>query len=342
MQIRFDPSNRIVAIDIARGLAIIGMFVAHAIPRDSGTELLVDGRSSILFATLAGVSLGIMTGSAHPLARGQRSDRVGGILVRALFLFLLGVVLAILHSGVAVILHFYALMFLLLIPLLFLHRSLIGLIGIAFLMGAPVLGAAQSDVDADAPPVAYFIEYFFLNGTYPVLIWMPFLLAGLIIARSDLSRPKTQVALVGVGASAALAGYGAAVVFPGVSAEAHSGSIAEVIGSGGLAVALIGGLLWLTAVERRAPGRALRAILWPVGATGSMALTVYTLQILVLAIVVAGGREIDYPGWPLLIWMLLLTFILTGLWRFFVGKGPLERLLSKLTRMPLPGQSRFS
>ncbi|TFD87836.1 heparan-alpha-glucosaminide N-acetyltransferase domain-containing protein [Cryobacterium serini] len=333
MKTRPDPSERVVAIDIARGLAIIGMFVAHAIPRVGDAELLADGRSSILFATLAGVSLGIMTGSQHPLVRGQRSDRVRGIVVRALVLFLLGVVLASLHSGVAVILHFYALMFLLLIPMLFLRRWLLALIGVVFLFGAPWLGAAQGEVDAEAPPVSYFVDYFFLNGTYPVLIWMPFLIAGLIIARSDLLRAKTQVALVGVGTTAAVAGYGAAIVVPGVDAVAHSGSIAEVTGSGGIAVAVIGALLWLTAVQRRSVGRALRVIFPPVGATGSMALTVYTVQILALT-VIGGGAEIDYPGWPLLIGMLLLTFIGASLWRYFLGKGPLERLLSTLARAP--------
>ncbi|WP_105035236.1 heparan-alpha-glucosaminide N-acetyltransferase domain-containing protein [Cryobacterium aureum] len=331
MQIRPDSSERVVAIDVARGLAIIGMFVAHAVPRGSDAELLVDGRSSILFATLAGVSLGILTGSQRALPRGQRSERVIGILVRALFLFLLGVLLSSLHSGVAVILHFYALMFLLLIPMLFLPRWLLGLIGVIFLVGTPLLGAAQGEVDAGAPPISSFVDYFFLNGAYPVLIWMPFLIAGLIIARSNLARPKTQVALVGVGASATIAGYGAAIVVPGISADAHSGSIAEVIGSGGFAVLLIGALLWLTAVERGALARTRRGIFWPIAATGSMALTVYTVQIIALA-VIAGGTEIDYPGWPLLVGMLLLTFLGAGLWRQFLGKGPLERLLALLTR----------
>jgi uncharacterized membrane protein YeiB len=337
MQPRPDASARVVAIDIARGIAIIGMFVAHVIPRAGDAELLVDGRSSILFATLAGVSLGFMTGAQHPLKKGQRSDRVRGIVVRALFLFLLGIMLASIASGVAVILHFYALMFLLLIPFLFLHRWLVALVGIVFLVGAPLLGAAQSDVAVNQTPWAYVVDYFFLNGDYPVLIWMPFLLAGLLIARSDLTRPKTQVALVGAGTSAAVAGFGAAVVLLGVSDEAHSGSIAEVVGSGGFAVALIGALLWLTAVQRRSVGRVLRGILWPVSATGAMALTVYTLQIIVLA-VIANGTEIDYPGWPLLLWMLLLTFIGAALWRYFLGKGPLERVLATLTRAPSPGQ----
>jgi uncharacterized membrane protein YeiB len=131
-----------------------------------------------------------------------------------------------------------------------------------------------------------------------------------------------------------VAGYGAAVVLPGASAAAHSGSLAEVVGSGGLAIALIGALLWLTARQRDVPGRIARGILWPVAATGSMALSVYTLQIMVLAIVVAGGREVDYPGWPLLIWMLVVTLLGASLWRHFLGKGPLERLLASLTRAP--------
>ena len=71
-----------------------------------------------------------------------------------------------------------------------------------------------------------------------------------------------------------------------------------------------------------------------------MALTVYTVQILVLG-AVANGSDIDYPGWPLLLlllWMLLLTFIGAGLWRYFLGKGPLERVLAALTQAPRPGR----
>ena len=69
-----------------------------------------------------------------------------------------------------------------------------------------------------------------------------------------------------------------------------------------------------------------------------MALTVDTVQILALG-AVANGRDIDYPGWPLLLlWMLLLTFIGAGLWRYFLGKGPLERVLAALTQAPRPGR----
>ncbi|KFF59690.1 hypothetical protein JF66_09555 [Cryobacterium sp. MLB-32] len=325
-------------VDIARGLAIVGMFIAHAIPRGTGSELIVDGRSSILFATLAGVSLGIMTGAARPLRPGQRSDRIEAILVRAIMLFVLGGLLTSLPSGVAVILDYYALMFLVLTPLLFLRRWMLAVIGGIFLAVAAWLGAGQGELDGTQQSLAHFIDYYFLNGTYPVLIWTVFLLTGLIAARSDLTREKTQVAMAGFGASAAVAGYGAAAIIPGISAAAHSGTLAEVVGSGGLAISIIGGLLWLTAPRRGSLGRRLRGVAWPVGAIGSMPLTIYTLQILALTgcvLLIERGGGVEYPGWPLLIGMLLLSLIGASLWRYFLGQGPLERLFAAATRAVL-------
>ena len=333
---------RVVGIDIARGLAILGMFVAHAAPRVNETEFLVDGRSSILFATLAGVSLGLMTGAERPTARGIRSDRVVSIALRAIFIFLIGVVLSSFDSDVAVILDYYGIMFLLLIPVLFCARWALGAVAVGLLVLAPALGAGQDDVNTSRDSVAYFVDYYVLNGYYPVLIWLPFLIVGLIAARSGLTRPRTQALMVGVGTFFAVAGYGAAVAVPGISAEAHSGTTAEVLGSGGLAIAIIGALLWLTAPERASLGRVLCGVLWPIAAAGSMALTLYTLQILALIGLVAvrdGGDPavpvtVDYPGVPLLVGMVLASLLFASLWRLFLGKGPLERMLAAASRRP--------
>ena len=242
--------SRVVGIDVARGFAIIGMFAAHAIPRPDEAELLVDGRPSILFATLAGVSLGIMTGSARPLERGRRSDRVVGILIRAAILFVLGVMLSALDSEVAVILDFYAVMFVLVTPVLFFPRWALGALAAVFAVVAPALSAVVSDADRDAPALIEMAQYYLLTGNYPALIWLPFLLVGLITARSGLGRVRTQVWMLSAGTAAAVLGYGTAALLPGVSAAAHSGSTAEVVGSGGFAIAFIGVLLWLTSPER--------------------------------------------------------------------------------------------
>lgn len=72
---RLNGGARLAGVDLARGLAVLGMFAAHLLwitdPFDWGTPgtwiALVDGRSSILFATLAGVSIGLVTGGRVPL-----------------------------------------------------------------------------------------------------------------------------------------------------------------------------------------------------------------------------------------------------------------------------------
>ncbi len=331
---------RIVGVDVARGLAILGMFVAHAVPRAADTELLVDGRSSILFATLAGVSLGIMTGAERPMARDRRIDRSLSIVLRALILFLLGLVLLTLDSGIAIIVDYYGIMFLLLAPLLFLPRWALAALGLVIAFVAPRLAIAAEA--ADAGPVAAVLADYLLTGYYPALVWLPYLIAGLIAARSDLRNPSTQGAMVAGGAVLAVLGYGAALVLPGVTAEAHSDSTAEVFGSGGVAVAVIGMLLWLTAGDRTI-ARAARTVLWPIAAAGSMALTLYTMQIVALAVFTVlsddSGGAIAYPGWPLLIGLILGSLFFASAWRTMYGVGPLERLMTRLSQ---PRRSRVS
>lgn len=335
-----SAAPRIVGLDVARGLAILGMFVAHAVPRDGESELLVDGRSSILFATLAGVSLGIMTGADRPIARDRRIDRSLSIVMRALMLFLLGLVLVTLDSGIAIILDYYGIMFLLLVPLLFLPRWALATLALVIAFGAPRLAIAAESADVGAV-AAVFAEYL-LTGFYPAVVWLPFLIAGLIAARSDLRNSRTQRAMVAGGSLLAVLGYGAALVLPGVTAEAHSGSTAEVFGSGGVAIAVIGMLLWLTAGDRQL-GRAARAVLWPIAAAGSMALTLYTMQIVALAVVNVlrgdSGGVIAYPGWPLLIGLIVVSLFFASAWRSMFGAGPLERLMARLSQ---PRRSRAS
>jgi uncharacterized membrane protein YeiB len=321
---------RIPAVDIARGFAILGMFVAHAMPRANEAELLVDGRSSILFATLAGVSMGLLSGAMDPPPPGERSSIRRVVLVRALVIFLLGVLLWTLGSEIAIILDYYAIMFLLMLPLLFAGRVALLTTAAVLLLAAPIL-ARLLDPGSRVPESVLDVgREYLLTGYYPALVWLPVLLLGLVAARSGLERRRTQAWLVGGGSVAAVAGYGGAFLLPGGTAEAHSGSTAEILGSGGTALAILGLLLVATTAGRLGEGA--RVVLWPLGAAGGLALTVYTAQIVVLAMA-AGARDAggpDYPGWPLLIGLALASLAGASLWRYFLGRGPLERLLTAL------------
>jgi uncharacterized membrane protein YeiB len=332
--------SRIAAIDIARGLAVLGMFAAHTLTRGGNT--IVDGRSSILFATLAGVSIGLMTGGPRRLTS-NRGPAYLGIAVRALLLWLLGSVLWTWDTDIAVILDYYGIAFLLLLPVLFAPRPVVAVVAAVAAFLGPLIDAAFDGVSVNGELTAYLVDRLF-DGYYPAFTWLAYLAVGLICARSDLTRLRTQVAMIGGGTAGMLAGYGGAAVLPGVTAEAHSDTTAEVLGSGGFAIALIGVLLLITAPAARAAGRMLRGILFPLGAVGSMPLTIYTAQLALLAVYIGLQPEpgdVEYPL-SLFLTMAISAIIVSVLWRRFLGAGPLERGMRLVSQWPPSGPQRDS
>ena len=73
MRATSSPSPRIRGLDAARGLAVIGMVIAHTVlsrvygEDPEGILNFTQGRSAILFATVAGVSLALMSGGRRRL-----------------------------------------------------------------------------------------------------------------------------------------------------------------------------------------------------------------------------------------------------------------------------------
>ena len=338
-----DGTPRLVGVDVARGLAVLGMFAAHMWPREGLDERFFDGRSAILFATLAGVSLGLMSGGARPVARGGRGAVVGSIAIRAVLLVVLGTLLQAWNGYVLVILPYYGVMFLLLLLVLFAPR--------------PVLLATAAVVTVVAPWLASLVPVTNLGGTtltgpaglaadallvgsYPALVWLPFLLVGLVAARSDLRRRRTQLVLLVAGVVAAVVGYGARFLPGGGDLAAldpadHEGMPAEIVGSGGVAAAVIGLLLLVTSPDGAA-GRAARVVLRPLSATGAQPLTVYSAHLLLTAPLFTAyrlqGGSYGLPlGW--LVAAVLLTLAYALVWQRFVGRGPLERLVGRVSRV---------
>jgi len=333
---------RVVAVDIARGLAVLGMFAAHMWPRAELDERVFDGRSAILFATLAGISLGLTSGGADPVARGRRAPVVGSILIRATVLVLLGLVLQAWNEYVLVILPYYGVMFALLAVVLFAPRPvLLGLAAVVAVV-APWL-ADQVPVTTLGSPLAGSVAGLaadaLLVGSYPALVWLPFLLVGLVAARSDLRRLRTGVLLLVGGLVAALVGYGArwlpgASSWPALDPAAHEAAPAEIVGSGGTALAVVGLLLLATRPAWPA-GRALATTLSPLAAVGSQPLTIYSAHLVLTAPLFTlyrldGGRYGLPLGW--LVAAIVLTIAWAVLWRRFVGRGPLERVVARVSR----------
>ena len=72
-------ADRLVGVDVARCLALLGMVATHVLlgqePDGSLTDSqwLAGGRAAALFAVLAGVSIALMTGRRTPV-RGRERD----------------------------------------------------------------------------------------------------------------------------------------------------------------------------------------------------------------------------------------------------------------------------
>ena len=343
--------RRVGGLDVARGIAVLGMFAAHL--GDTGElgwspatwTALVDGRPSILFATLAGVSLALLSGGRTPATGRELARARTRILVRAAWVFAVGGVLELLDTDVAVILGVYAALFVLALPFLTWPPARLLLVAGVVALAGPPLVVATAQVITRHGDEGVALASLLVTGNYPAGVWLAFVLIGLAVGRLDLRTARVRAALTVSGAAAAVVGYGggwlsARLLAPGqqlegietgfdlsgtwdaawfAGAEPHSGTTFEVVGSTGVALVVIGTCL---VVADRLP-----RLTYPLASVGALALTVYSAQIVAIRVLAAGGE--DWGTWAA---FTLTALVLATVWRLQLGRGPLERLLTWSSR----------
>ncbi len=233
---------------MARALALFGMMATHLLPDSvdgqtvSWWQQLAGGRAAALFALLAGVSLALVTDRAvaGPDAAGTDGDHPAdepeapaddvprhtalkaaraGVVVRACVIGVLGLMLGGLDTGIAVILTYYAVLFVLALPFLGMGPRNLAVLAVGWALLAPVLshlvrpylpervGASPSLDFLLLQPVRLVSELLF-TGYYPTVPWLAYLLAGLAIGRLPLHRTAPPAALAVGGAVLALSAWG--------------------------------------------------------------------------------------------------------------------------------------
>jgi hypothetical protein len=135
-------------------------------------------------------------------------------VVRAVLIATLGLALGGLDSGLAVILTYYGVLFVLAVPFLGLSARPLLVLGAVWVVLAPVISqVVRPDLPArgfDSPTFAQLADpgqllgELLLTGYYPVLPWLAYLLVGLGVGRLDLSERRVPVVLVVVGAALAI------------------------------------------------------------------------------------------------------------------------------------------
>ncbi len=368
------PAGRLVGIDLARGLALLGMMLAHLGPPWSGYDappasvLVAEGRAAVLFAVLAGLSVGLM----------ERLDATGvgsraAVLRRAGALFVIGLALASLpHLTVLVILPCYAVLVAATVVVRGLStRVLLGLAAAWCVVSPFVLFGLRQVIDE---PMKTHIQPSFAGdlvrlpldvavwGGYPAVVWFGYVLLGVALSRLDLADRAVAVRLLQIGAAAVIvsAWIAATAMFLGalrgqwgephvwslwwppstldprdpttlLAAGLHTSTPLNVVGAAGSAVLVIGASLL---VMRSRP---VIRVLAPLRAAGTMTLTLYCLHVaLVWAI-----REYDasftggyYTEW----WVQVVVLVaLAWLWRSIVPRGPLEELVRRISLWRLVG-----
>ena len=215
--------RRLVGVDATRGLALLGMMAVHVLPAVAGdggatvAHAIAGGRSAATFAVLAGVGLALLTGGTNP-HRGRRwSAASAGLVVRAAAIGAVGLLLGSVDSGVAVILAYYALLFVVAIPVLPLRAGPLFPLALIVACLAPVLSHLLRD-DNRLPFAGHnptfdtllqgpgeLVKGLLLTGYYPVLGWTAYLCAGLAAGRLPLRERRTAAWLLGGGVALAVA-----------------------------------------------------------------------------------------------------------------------------------------
>ena len=216
-------SPRLRGIDLARTAAILGMVVTHLIARYAddpwgSVGWVFAGRASALFAVLAGLSIAMTSGRHTPVTgTALRRARIG-LAVRALLIYLIGLVLDPLDSGIAVILPAYGAMFLLAVPFLHLGFRSLATWAVGWCLLGPWVGAPLRAWVGDPDSVVHSVpdhggwlattELLTLTGYYPVVFWFGYVLAGMALGRLDLTRWSVQRGITLAGLVLATAAWG--------------------------------------------------------------------------------------------------------------------------------------
>lgn len=373
-------SDRLVGVDVARSLALFGMMAAHvgdvaenvdwADPTSFGA--VVNGRSAALFAVLAGVSIGLVSGRDRPPGPPDIGLVRARLALRAVVVVVVGLLLMALQTPVYVVLPTYGALFVLALPVLRWRPWALLLLAVACAVAAAPVALAILPLYAEAG--MFGVQ---LGLVYPVVTFAAYVLVGLAVARS---RPGStppapgrhaggawavlvgggsmrQVLLLASGivvaAAAYVVGNAAAPIpfdttyaFPGVPFVPSGSDAGQTFAQVFLSprdhsssivdvagtAAVAVAVIALCRLLVDGHGPLVTRTAFPLAAVGSMPLTVYALHLVVIAL------WPDMPHGPSTWWGFVVGAVLFAMvWRRFLGRGPLERLTARIAAaVPAP------
>lgn len=301
-----SASSRIVGLDIARSLAIIGMVVLHMASLVWHTKVILNGLPAALFAILAGITLMI-------IARNFTVTTLLRILARGCIITLIGLALLPLGGEIQVVL------------------VVIG-ITMMLLCWVPPLHWAWKLILFAAATVAATVKYapLTLPQVYPLLAYIAYFFAGMLLYEIYIRKQRAAAQWV----STAITGIVAAIGFyfrfttdiPGwLRFTGHTGVVGEIV----LSIAVAAVVLHLCLLA----GRAASKLVYPFAALGAMSLSIYILHVLT-AYYWQSHIALHNTAWACA--FIALFLVIATLWRRLIGKGPAEWAVAKAIAIAVP------
>ena len=355
--------QRILGIDVARALAVIGMIIVNfkVVFGSEGAAwaktvtALFEGKAAATFVVLAGVGIALMSNSAirnNDLEK-LRTAR-GRLLKRAGLLFVIG--LSYMPIWPADILHFYGIYMLLAYLLIDVKRNGILAVAITLIAIYPVLMLIwdyesgwnfKSFTYLDFWTLSGFFRNLFFNGFHPVIPWAAFMLIGLWYGKQNLNDDafikRSLKWSLGVYISTQLFSYLAIRLLSG----SEPGGVEELslligtspmpplpvymISGSSLAIFVISASIL---IAKKYPGN---RIIKALNVTGQLALTFYVAHVVIgMGLVEAFGRQSfgSYTAEFSLYYALIFStccVLFALVWAKFKQTCPLEWLIRKLT-----------
>lgn len=289
---RAQRPGRITGLDLARALAILGMMFTHILYYSTIDPLkfLTNGYPSTLFAVLSGISLSLMLAHGNEHGGPTLSRARHSVLIRAAIIFGIGIVLDYVQHQIAVVLMAIATNLILLTPITRLRTRWVAATTALTLFIAPFIS---------------------IGGQYPIGAWLTYGLIGILTYRTITTARLRTTATVAASTIiiAALTGWiriqqhydwirtAASLGWerPGyftldgayLTTWAHTGGIGDIIATGSASAALI--LLCVLICRLRWAS----ILTYPLRALGMMALTTYTIHVILTGAIAPAIGYID-------------------------------------------------
>lgn len=355
--------NRIIGIDVARAIAIIGMIIVNfkVVLSHSENSLLssilsvLDGKAAATFVVLAGVGIALMSNSAIQNNNKEKLQKAKkGIFKRAVFLFLIG--LTYLSIWPADILHFYGIYMLGTLILISASPKTIFLSAIALILLYPLsMTLFPYDQNWNFTTLKYsnfwtikgFLNNLFYNGFHPVLPWIAFMWIGLWFGKKDLH--DTQFVKRALWISLIIFVFTQSLSYGLLTILSEGNPIAKeellpvfgtspmpplplyMISGCSIAIAIISGCILLAKEKNHS------IFIKVLTHTGQLALTFYVAHVIIGMglIEMIQPERISQKGSLLFSFLYSIVFsigciIFAYLWRQKFSRGPLEILMRKI------------